>query len=232
MASIADNGGAQEPLGSVLVKHGLITPEQLTDALARQRTSGKPLGAIVVELGFATPASIGQALATQHGGLLKTEYGFATGFGAGGLATAVAIEAPPVSGPAPPFDPGKGHEAIRAELSVAAAETERLSDANERLAEARAELEQRLAHATRRIAALEHELAERRSAEVAPPALARWEDAQRHLVFFQGVEGYELLERDGPPPAEGAHVDGQLVVRVASAPFPGSELPCAYLALS
>ncbi len=192
MASIADNGGAQEPLGSVLVKHGLITPEQLTDALARQRTSGKPLGAIVVELGFATPASIGQALATQHGGLLKTEYGFATGFGAGGLGTAVAIEAPPVSGPAPPFDPGKGHEAIRAELSVAAAETERLSDANERLAEARAELEQR----------------------------------------FQGAEGYELVERDGPPPAEGAHVDGQLVVRIASAPFPGSELPCAYLALS
>src|SRR5258706_12886514 len=102
MASIADNGGAQEPLGSVLVKHGLITPEQLTDALARQRTSGKPLGAIVVELGFATPASIGQALATQHGGLLKTEYGFATGFGAGGLATAGGGRTPPGPGAGAP----------------------------------------------------------------------------------------------------------------------------------
>ena len=33
---------------------------------------------------------VAQALATQHGGLLKTEYGFATGFGAG-LAPPVAV---------------------------------------------------------------------------------------------------------------------------------------------
>jgi hypothetical protein len=67
----------------LLVHRGLITAEQLNVALAEQQTSGKPLGAIVVALEFATPASVAQALATQHGGVLKTEYGFATGFGAG-----------------------------------------------------------------------------------------------------------------------------------------------------
>src|SRR5438270_7088995 len=98
VAAIADNGNEQEPLGTLLVKRGLITPEQLADALAQQQASGEPLGAIVVARGFAAPATVAQALATQHGGLLKTEYGFATGFG-GGLTPAGAVGEPPVSSP-------------------------------------------------------------------------------------------------------------------------------------
>jgi hypothetical protein len=76
MAAPADNGGLrppQEPLGEILVRRGLITPDQLADALAEQKSSGRPLGAIVVARGFASPTTIAQALATQHGGLLKTE---------------------------------------------------------------------------------------------------------------------------------------------------------------
>ena len=65
MAALADNGQAQEPLGSLLVKRGLITPEQLELALQEQKTSGEPLGAIVVARGFAAPATVAQALATQ-----------------------------------------------------------------------------------------------------------------------------------------------------------------------
>jgi hypothetical protein len=48
-------------------------------------------------------------------------------------------------------------------------------------------------------------------------------------VFFQGVNGYELHERSGPPPSEGSSVGAQIVARIASAPIPGSALPCAYL---
>lgn len=459
VAAFADNGGSQEPLGSLLVKRGLITPEQLAEALAQQKTSGELLGAILVTRGFTTGAAIAQALATQHGGLLKTEYGFAVGFtAAGGLASTVAVGEPPVSSPrigrdaavvvAPrPFPPDQASDraVVRAELSMASAETERLSEANERLAAARAALEVRLAQESQRTALLEHELEElraagatagggdiakwqeavaqwqgayggleqrlaerdveleslrssveacasartdleralsseversaslkkelaaaerwRASAEAAeservavesrlvevsaraealeaeivvarelgasgseevraeleaklaqadeqlraadsvrnelearlaeatqkalgleehvhsldalqrsslaseqaigelerrllavqgelearnaelehrntePKALAaapsvpigRWTDAHRHLLFFQGAAGYELVERDGPPPAEGAHVREHIVARVASAPFPDSKLPCAYL---
>ena len=74
----------QQPLGALLVRRGLITEEQLAAALADQRATGAPLGQIVVSRGYAASAAVAQALATQHGGLLKTEYGFATGFDSGG----------------------------------------------------------------------------------------------------------------------------------------------------
>ena len=38
------------------------------------------LGKVLIRLGFVDAPSVAMALATQHGGPLKTEYGFATGF--------------------------------------------------------------------------------------------------------------------------------------------------------
>jgi hypothetical protein len=69
------------PLGELLVERRLITSEQLAIALAEQQASGSQLGAVLVARGFVAPTTIAAALATQHGGLLKTEYGFATGLG-------------------------------------------------------------------------------------------------------------------------------------------------------
>jgi hypothetical protein len=71
----------RSPLGQLLVERGLLTDEQLESGLAQQNWSGRPLGEVLIALGFVTEATIAQALATQHGGLIKTEYGFATGFG-------------------------------------------------------------------------------------------------------------------------------------------------------
>jgi len=358
---LADNDGVRppaEPLGTLLLKRGLITEDQLAAALEAQKASGEPLGAIVVAQGFATPATVAQALATQSGGLLKTEYGFATGFGAktdrpiqigeppistariGGRPgiSAVAIAAPaseassePIVAAtavaeAPATDPqvelAADRDAVRAELVAASVESERLSSANERLAEVRAELEQRLAHESQRAASLETELAardatveefraataawqaahaeleqrlaqqadpipvdehvpaeleelraaaaaaesarvdleERLAQELAAAALRhetiaelrlaldeavattpepeqtdRWATVERHLLFFQGGDAYELVERAGPPPSPGTQVEVagalnvQVVTRVGSAPVPGSDLPCAYL---
>jgi hypothetical protein len=173
------------------VERGLITAEQLTVALAEQQTAEKPLGAIVVALGFATPASVAQALATQHGGVLKTEYGFATGFGAG-LQPPLSVSAPPLSPPraakpklsgptltiAKPRTAEVDREAVRSELELASHETERLSGANERLAEARADLEQRLATEAQRASALQSAVAARDTqiAELTAGAVA-WQTA-------------------------------------------------------
>ena len=95
VAALPDNGGPRmraEPLGALLASRGHITEEQLELALTEQKATGRPLGEIIVARGFAPPPTVAQALATQHGGLLKTEYGFATGWG-GGVA--------PDAGPAP-----------------------------------------------------------------------------------------------------------------------------------
>jgi DNA repair exonuclease SbcCD ATPase subunit len=194
----------QEPLGTMLVGRGLITQDQLTEALAEQKASGEPLGKIVVARGFAAPATIAQALATQHGGLLKTEYGFATGFGSP-LQSPVAISAPPAMISAPPVSSGAAKSAgarsaavvapapvtpaapaapaesdsLRGELAHASAETERLRADNERLAQVRADLETRLAGEAQRASSLEREL------EVAKESVAK----------ESGLAGGELAER-------------------------------------
>ena len=77
---MTDAAGRPPRLGDVLVHYGVVTPQQLEVALAEQRQSGRPLGEIIVDRGFAPGPMVAQALATQRGGLLKTEYGFATGF--------------------------------------------------------------------------------------------------------------------------------------------------------
>src|SRR3954453_513002 len=95
----------------------------------------------------ARPEVIAQALATQDGGLLKTEYGFATGFGAG-LAPPVSVAAPPVTAgavatatvEAPPAVVAAPPAELRNELAHASEEAERLRAENERLAQLRTDL--------------------------------------------------------------------------------------------
>jgi chromosome segregation ATPase len=88
-----------EPLGALLASRGHITEEQLELALTEQKATGRPLGEIIVARGFAPPPTVAQALATQHGGLLKTEYGFATGWGGGVVSDAeqAPVQAAPAS---------------------------------------------------------------------------------------------------------------------------------------
>jgi len=124
VSALADGGpiGSDHTLlGELLQQRGLLTAEQLQAALAEQGRSRRPLGDILVALGFVPATTVAQALATQHGGLLKTEYGYATGFDAetpAGVSAippvtaaepaqavapvAVRVLAPPVAAPPPP----------------------------------------------------------------------------------------------------------------------------------
>ena len=64
---MAHNQGNQprKRLGDILVEAGLITSEQLMEALSRQKILGKRLGNVLVESGLATEDSIATTLARQ-----------------------------------------------------------------------------------------------------------------------------------------------------------------------
>ena len=68
-------------LGRILIAAGLLTEQQLAQALEEQSRTGSRLGEIIVQRGFISGPALANALAEQHGGVLKTEYGFATGLG-------------------------------------------------------------------------------------------------------------------------------------------------------
>jgi hypothetical protein len=88
----------RQPLGELLVGRGLLTQEQLAAGLAESARTQRPLGAALVALGLATEQTIAMALATQNGGLVKSEYGFAVGFGPR-IEAPRRVAAPPVSTP-------------------------------------------------------------------------------------------------------------------------------------
>lgn len=79
-------------LGQRLVEVGLLSAADLEELLQRQRDTGLPLGRMLVEGGYVPGHSVAMALADQHGGLLKTEYGFATGWS--GAVPARPVERP------------------------------------------------------------------------------------------------------------------------------------------
>ena len=91
-------------IGRILVAAGLLTEEQLAQALEEQERTGKRLGEIVVQRGFMSGPALANALAEQHGGVLKTEYGFASGLGGVAVRRAAAetgASISPLRAPAP-----------------------------------------------------------------------------------------------------------------------------------
>ena len=67
------------PLGEVFVERGLITQEELEDALREQQGSGKRLGEILIAHGLVPGPAVTAALTEQLGIELQTEAGFGTG---------------------------------------------------------------------------------------------------------------------------------------------------------
>jgi len=59
--------GPELKLGEQLIAEGLITPEQLADALARQTSTGKRIGTALVDLGALSNAALVDALARRMG---------------------------------------------------------------------------------------------------------------------------------------------------------------------
>jgi hypothetical protein len=193
----------RRPLGQVLVDQGLITAEQLEQALAVQSDSEKQLGEVLVMLGFISPGVVANGLAEQHGGPLKTEYGISAGFG-GERQEAKAAPAPEPREPAPQEETPdvlapwrtavEQRDAVIAQFRGEAAQRSAQVDA----------LSEQLATGARRIAELEAQLqgqeggGESHSAELAAreeqltAALARVEQAA--AAARAAAEAREALE--------------------------------------
>lgn len=62
------------------MEEGFLTEEQLADALAEARSSGRRLGTVLVERGVISGPALANVLADQHGGIVRTEWGIATGY--------------------------------------------------------------------------------------------------------------------------------------------------------
>jgi DNA repair exonuclease SbcCD ATPase subunit len=164
------------PLGALLVEKGLLTAEELEDALAAQQTTGKRLGQILVDRGHVSGPALTNALAEQYGIELTTEEGFGTGLRAEierrhttRRPAAASGEAPaePAGGPAATETNGNGDASeVDGHLpgDVALAELgPQLEEHWARLAAAEASLaarETRIAELEAEVAALERRLAE------------------------------------------------------------------------
>ena len=72
--------GTRRKLGELLVEEGLLTEEQLADALVESVSSGRKIGAVLVERGVLSGPARANFLADQQGGIVRTEWGIATGY--------------------------------------------------------------------------------------------------------------------------------------------------------
>ena len=139
-----------KPLGELLVERGLLTTEELDDALREQAATGERLGAILVARKAVPGVVLTTLLAEQVGVALETQGGFGSGLFSKiaerhGTAVPEAAQLLPAAAAA---SDGKGSQyAIAAEpsdpayeLSALRAELEMLRAQNSQLAEELAEL--------------------------------------------------------------------------------------------
>jgi hypothetical protein len=200
------------PLGELLVEKKLLTEDELELALTEQADTGRLLGAILVERGYVSGPALAVALAEQYGVELHTERGFGTGLwaeidrrhragrGKEPEDNVVKLEAVPAPIVEIVRDPEPDPELNRLE-----AENRRLQDEIERL---------------------RGEFTKLKLVETPQPASS-------HLLFVPTPARYLLVERDGAPPQPGARLELEqgafAVAKLADAPYPGEDRPCAFL---
>jgi hypothetical protein len=203
------------PLGELLVHKGLITSDELEQALAEQAAGDRLLGAILVERGYVSGPALAVALAEQYGVELATERGFGTGLWA-------EIDRRHRAGRGTTPEPGDEDNVVR--LEPAAPRVEVVPDPPPDPEVDRLEAENRR---------LQDEIERLRGEFTKLKLVESPEPAREHLLFVPTPRRYELVEREGPAPDEGATLvlDEQafVVSKVGPAPFPSEPRACAFL---
>jgi hypothetical protein len=70
---------ANKKIGTLLVREGRITAEEVRSALRSQELTGKRLGDVLIERGIVSRPELARALARQQGVQLVEEPGFGSG---------------------------------------------------------------------------------------------------------------------------------------------------------
>jgi hypothetical protein len=143
------------PLGELFVEKGLLSQEQLEQALGEQAAMGGRLGDKLVELGYVTRHALARLLAEQTGVEFDVDSGFGTGLLAelqrrkGGLPTVDDFSEPAAAEPWKPtivhtsYEPEPQHQSQQPVMSTFAALEEmwaRLAAAEARIGELEREL--------------------------------------------------------------------------------------------
>jgi hypothetical protein len=149
-------GGGKSPIGALFVRKGLVTEEQLAEALAHQREHGGKLGETLVEMGLVTRVMLAGVLASQWDEL-------------GGVRGQLRVADPKMAPvPKPPDAPIRLAAVPRREPVAAAAA---MAELNERLSTLEAELRTRLDRQAQTIGELKARLAELEAAVALESAL-------------------------------------------------------------
>jgi hypothetical protein len=236
-------------LGELLVAMGAITPDHLREALQRQSESGVPLGRMLVEEGYVAAHTMAMALADQHGGLLRTEYGFATGRSEPVVDARFEFEPATPAAPEPlpehEPEPEPEHEPaveplvlvpVTEAIAPPEDETAAIDGLSDELANAIAvvgDLRRALEAEREARQAAEALVAELRAAPAEAPRVDERYSSETHTIFFHTASGYRFAELPGAAPAAGdlVTVDGAEyeTVRVGPSQLPGERTACAYL---
>lgn len=242
------------PLGRLLVERGLLSGDELEQALAKQQETAQRLGETIVKLGFVSGPELASALAAQYGIELTTEKGFGTGLRSeiqrrhesDRKRIVQLVPDPPADTSAAEIEldadepkPDPGEAPLLAQLEEQWA---KLAAAEESLAECERELEELARRRGRDVHQLE-EVNERLRAQIEELRRVPGESAATipaapasHLIFVQLDERYELISRDGPPPAPSTPLslpdvdEGTFVVAGRRrSPLPGDARPCVFV---
>jgi hypothetical protein len=138
-------GPLWQPLGELLVEHGLLSPRQLELALIEQRRTGRKLGEVLVAFGFVSQPALSSILLEQVG--LAEE-------------TAAEVEAQAEAEPEPEPEPKRaGHLAEAEEPRPVVLRVEELGHLHDRRARV-AQLEALVGDFERRSAEIQSRIAE------------------------------------------------------------------------
>lgn len=222
------------PLGRLLVEKGVISEQELKQALAAQSATGKRLGEVLVEKGVVSGPALTLALAEQWGIEVSPEGGFGSGLWQEierrhrerrGADPSESREAggDDADGNASPETPDLADlpvDLLRQELGALLAELDSV----------RARLEQRERRLGELEAAYEEANAELEALRSAPSAPAAIDG---HLLFVQQSERYAIVDGEGAAPPVGADLElegtSYRVWKLGRSPLPADRRLCAFL---
>jgi acyl-CoA synthetase (AMP-forming)/AMP-acid ligase II len=155
-------------LGLLLIEMGVITPEQLEEALTVQARTGERLGDVLIELGYTSRLAIHDALAEQSELFLEPESGYGTGLreklvrkeGRGKPTAADEVAGDEPLDNVLVLRPDKQDEEMQSLLASLAERERLLTEADEHVRALEAEVDERRADAEARAAELEDARAE------------------------------------------------------------------------